>query len=379
MRRLNNNVDDIVFKPYNPFSQFDDVKEIWTHLLEKCPHSYYLAWPWTELWLKSLPEDCSISLVAGFINESPVVAFFVGAQTTRDRLFKFRKLSLNQTLIPSIDIIWIEYNGILIDPRITITLGSLLENLPIKSWDEFSIQRCSPVFQPNLIIDDDLDKKYHLEIRTCESFYVDLGKIRSNNDDYFGLLSPNRRQQIRRSIKEYEKFGEIEIVIAENTNEALELFDELTEIHQKTWTEEGHPGALSDAYIIDFHKNLISRRFKHGEIQLIKVSAGDHVLGCIYNLIYEGKVYFYICGFNYLPGNLYRSGLVCHSFAIMHNAMKGFSSYDFLEGRDTYRKSLSTDHNDMYTMTIRRRGIKYTIATAIEALWSSRKHQSGDS
>lgn len=348
-------------------------------MLKKCPHSYYLAWPWTELWIRSLPDDCNLSLVAGFVNESPVVAFFLGSKTTtRLRFFKFRKLSLNQTLIPNIDIIWIEYNGILIDPEITITLESLLKQLPVKLWDEFSILRCSPVFQPNLIIDEDLDKKYHLEIQTCESFYVDLDKIRSNNDDYFGLLSPNRRQQIRRSIKEYEKIGEIKIQIAENVEEALSIFDELAHIHQKTWTQHEQPGAMSDEYIIDFHKNLISRRFEHGEIQLIKVSAGDHVLGCIYNLIYEGKVYFYICGFNYLPGNLYRSGLVCHSFAIMHNAMKGFSSYDFLEGADTYRKSLSTDHNDMYTISIQKRGMKYKIANAIEALWSSRKHQSGD-
>ncbi|HML95826.1 MAG TPA: GNAT family N-acetyltransferase [Thermodesulfobacteriota bacterium] len=375
MRRLNNHVDDIAFKLYSPFSQFDDVKEIWTSMLKKCPHSYYLAWPWTELWIKSLPDNCSLSLVAGFINKSPVVAFFLGAQTTtRHRLFKFRKLSINQTFIPNIDIIWIEYNGILIDPEITITLGSLLENLPVKSWDEFSILRCSPVFQPNLIIDDDLDKKYHLEIHTCESFYVDLNKIRSNDDDYFGLLSPNRRQQIRRSIKEYEKFGAIEIAIAANTDEALALFDELTEIHQKTWTEEGHTGALSDSYIIDFHKNLISRRFEHGEIQLIKVSAGAHVLGCIYNLIYEGKVYFYICGFNYLPGNLYRSGLVCHSFAIMHNARLGLNSYDFLEGDDSYRKSLSTDHNEMQTITIRKRDMKYRAASVIDAIRSGKKH-----
>lgn len=372
---MNNRVDDIAFKLYSPFSQFDDVKEVWTSMLKKCPHSYYLAWPWTELWLKSLPDDCSISFVAGFMNGSPVVAFFLGAQTTtRHRFFKFRRLSLNQTLIPNIDIIWIEYNGILIDPEITITLGSLLEHLPVKSWDEFSILRCSPVFQPNLIIDEDLDKKYHLEIQTCESFYVDLDKIRSNNDDYFGLLSPNRRQQIRRSIKEYEKFGEIEIFIAGNTDEALELFDELTEIHQKTWTEEGHTGALSGTYIIDFHKNLISRRFEHGEIQLIKVSAGDHVLGCIYNLIYEGKVYFYICGFNYLPGNLYRSGLVCHSFAIMHNAGIGLNSYDFLEGDDSYRKSLSTDHNEMQTIRVRKRDVKHRAASIIDTMRSGKKN-----
>jgi len=142
----------IVFKLYNPFSQLDLVKEIWTSMLKKCPHTYFLSWAWTEIWIKSLPQDCNLSLITGFKNELPVIAFFLGTKTrTWHRFFKFRKLSLNQTLIPHIDAAtYIEYNAILIDPEITISLESLLEHLPIKSWDEFRMIRWSSCTAPLL-------------------------------------------------------------------------------------------------------------------------------------------------------------------------------------------------------------------------------------
>ncbi len=209
---MNNNKsvgDEIVFKLYNPFTQLDLVMKIWTSMLKKCPHTYFLSWAWTEIWIKSLPQDCNLSLVAGFKNDSVVIAFFLGTKTrTRHRFFKFYLLSLNQTLIPRIDAATnIEYNAILIDPEITISLESLLEHLPIKSWDEFHMIRCSSNYQPNLIFNSNLSKKYELNIEKLESYYVNLDEVRRNNNDYLSLLKPKRQKQIRRSIKEYEKNG----------------------------------------------------------------------------------------------------------------------------------------------------------------------------
>lgn len=339
-------------------------------MLKKCPHSYYLSWPWAEIWIESLDPDCNLILVVGYKSESPVIAFFLGSKTTnRHKFFKYRQVAVNQTLIPDVDIIWIEYNSILISPEITITLESILDLLPIGPWDEFRIIRCSSIYQPNLILNDHLIKKYDFNLERCESFYVDLNKVRRNNNDYLALLSQNRRQQIRRSIKEYEKMGEIRVDIAQSPEEALNLFEELTHIHQKSWTERGHPGALRGSYIINFHKNLISRRFMHREIQLIKVSAGDYTIGCIYNLISDGNVFFYTCGFNYLTGNVYRPGLVCHYYAITHNARMGLSSYDFLEGEDSYRKTLSTDYNEMDTIIVKKKSMKYKIENVLLNLY----------
>lgn len=358
----------IAFKLYNPFLQFDSVKEIWAYLLNRCPHSYYLAWPWTELWLKSLPADCKLFMVVGYSNESPVVAFFLGSRTvTRHRFLKFDQLALNQTLIPYFDSVYIEYNSMLIDPGIEISLESILEGIPLQ-WDEFLMTRCSSMYQPNLIPNENLNTKYDVKTEQFRSYYVDLEKIRRNNYDYLALLSQKRRGKIRRTIKEYEKIGEIRVRIAETVEEALEIFDELIMLHQKRWTERGSRGVFSSEYIIDFNKDLVSKRFGHGEIQLIRISAGDHTLGCLYTIIYNQKVLGGQCGFNYIQGNLYSPGIVCHYYSIMHNTNIGLNCYDFMDGEAQYKESLSTNYNEIETTVIRKKNIKFRIENNLTKL-----------
>lgn len=312
------------------------------------------------MWLKSLPVDCNLSLIAGFSGESPVIGFFLGSRTTtQHKFFKYRQLALNQTLIPFIDdATFIEYNSILIDPEITISLESLLDLLPINSWDEFRMIRCSSIYQPNLILDNEMNNRYKITIKKQKSYYVSLEKIRRNNNDYLALLSQNRRKQINRSIKEYDKMGGIKVQIAENVDDALKIFDELIELQQKRWADRESKGSLSNEYIINSHKTLISTRIKHGEIQLMKVSTGNHTIGCAYNFVYNGKVLCADSGCNYLPENYYLPGFVCDYFAIMHNAMNGLYSYDFMYGEQEYKKSLSTDYDEIYDIIVQKKSLK---------------------
>jgi hypothetical protein len=353
----------IEFRMYNPFSQFDSVKEIWTSLLKKCSHSYYLSWEWKELWLDSLPPDCNLLFVTGFIYDTPIVAYFIGSKlTTRNKIFKFNQLALNETMIPHIDLAtYIEYNAILIDPEITIPFVQLLDLIPIKSWDEFRMIRCAPIYQPNLILNSNSGEKYNVSIKKLLSYYVDLNKVRQNNNDYLSLISKNQRNLIRRSLKEYEKIGELKILVAGNIKDALIMLDELIELHQKRWMDRGHSGAYSNKFIMGFQRTLISRRFERGEIQMIKVSAGSYTIGCLFSFIHNGRILGYQCGFNYLPGRVYRPGLVCHYFAIIYNAKVGLDYYDFMEGDDEYKQSLSTDYNDVQNIIVQKRDMKYKI------------------
>jgi len=350
---------NFVLYKYNSHSQFDDIEEIWTTLLKKCPHTYFLSWPWTEAWLKNLPADCEVSLIAGFLNESPVIAFFLGSKTTtRGRFFKFRQIALNQTLNPNIDIVWIEYNKILIDPEFAINIEEIIKLLP-EPWDEFSLTRCESTPQTPSTSHFNNNHQYNVSVVRDKSLYVNLTKIRENNYDYLALISQNKRNQIRRSIKEYNKIGELKLTIAENVEEALTILDELIELHQKRWTARGQPGAFSNPYFTNFHKDIIIGRLSYGEIQLLKLTAGQTTIGCLYSFIYNGNVLFYQSGFNYMESNLFRPGLTCHYHAIIHNAILGHNHYDFLSDDNQYKISLGTDYNEMLNIFVEKRGLKY--------------------
>lgn len=190
------------------------------------------------------------------------------------------------------------------------------------------------------------------------SYYVNLDIVSCNNCDYLSSISSKKRYQIRRSIKEYEKMGQMHLSIAENVEDAIKIFIELSQLHQKTWTERGYPGSFSNEYFDHFHKKLITERFEHGEIQIMKVTAGDHTLGCLYGFIYKGQFLGTLSGFNYLPGYLYSPGLICHYLAIIHYARMGLSCYDFLEGDDNYKRSLSTDYNKLQSIVVQKSNLK---------------------
>lgn len=354
-----NTTAQISYKTYSPFSQFEIVKDVWTSMLKICPHRYFLSWAWTETWIKSLPSDCGLCLVVGYQKESPVVAFFIGSKTiVRHKFFKINQISLNLTLVPAFDLLYIEYNSVLINPKCIISLQSIIENIPIKSWDELLMKRHAIFYKPELIKNLSSNDKYNIEIKKIISYYVDLEKVRINND-YPSLLSKNKRKQIRRTIKEYEKIGKIRVKVAERLEDALTIFDDLMVLHQKEWTKRGHSGVFSNQHFIEFHKNLIRSRFHHKEIQLIKISAGDHIVGCLYNFIYNGQVLCYQSGYNYMPGNVYRPGLVCDYFTITHNAKIGLNEYDFLAGASEYKKSLSTNCNEMLNIAVHKKTMKY--------------------
>jgi hypothetical protein len=367
------NINKIVYQIYNPFSEYDIVREIWISLLKKCPHSYFLSWAWKERWLKSLHADCKLFFIAGFYNKLPVLAFFVGSKTSvQHKVFKIHHLSLNQTLIPSIDQLTIEYNAILIDPEITISFESLLNLMPIK-WDEFRMMRCATQYQSSLLFNHFNNAKYILSIKKLKSYYVTLDKVRLNNNDYLVILSSNKRNQIRRSVKEYEKMGKLKMNIPENVHSAMKIFDELIQLNQKQSNKRELPGAFTNEYIINFHKYLITERFAHGEVQLIRISAGEHTIGCLYSFVYDGAVLYYQGGFNYLAGNVYRPGLICHYLAIEHNAAAGLNSYDFLEGEEEYKKSLATNETEMLNVIIQKNDMKHKLETLIVNLYQSLK------
>ncbi len=232
--------------------------------------------------------------------------------------------------------------------------------MPIK-WDELYLPKCAPIYQPNLIMKDDLSDDYDLTVKNLKSYNVDLVKVRRNNNDYLSMISPKKRYQIRRTIKEYEKMGEIRITVAGNAEEASVILDELIALHQKEWAARGYTGVFANKYFVEFHKELISSRFDNGEIQLMRISSGNHIIGCLYNFIYDGKALGYQCAFNFLPSNAYSPGIVCHYYAITHYAAIGLSCYDFLEGDDPYKKSLSTDYNEMQNIVIRRNNMNRRI------------------
>lgn len=360
--------NQIKFVYFNPFQDASLVEKYWQLMLKKSNQHYFLSWGWISTWLASLKDIADIQLVVGLQHDEPMVAFFVGVdKKKRFGIFPSRSLSLNTTGSSYFDELYLEYNGILKDPSIHFSIDDLLGAVKDIPWDEFFLPGLSFDFVKETGVLTASAENLALVLVNDESpaCYVDLDQVRGANLDYLNLISSNKRSQIRRSIKEYEKNGKLEISEAKDRQQALMWFEEMVTLHQKEWKSRGRPGAFSNEYLFQFHKDLISSRFEYGEIQILKIFNASMVIGILYNFIYSDRAYFYQSGLNYLPGNIYRPGMVAHYYAILHNARAGLIYYDFLAGDAAYKISLSTDSQPVYWLRLFRSPLRYYFALGL--------------
>jgi CelD/BcsL family acetyltransferase involved in cellulose biosynthesis len=172
--------------------------------------------------------------------------------------------------------------------------------------------------------------------------WIDLAAIRASGQDWLTTLSANTRYQLRRSARCYATRGELELRRAGSVAEALAWFDALVELHGESWRQRGHPGAFANPFSRRFHRTLIERAQPRGELDLLRVTAGEAVLGYLYNFRLGGRVYAYQSGLDHSgAGRHGKPGLTCHAMAVERALAEGDPAYDFLAGGARYKLSLS--------------------------------------
>lgn len=344
------------FKLINPFENFEIVEHFFKSVSKISSHGYFNSWGWISTWLKSIPESEKLYFVVGFLDDKPISVFFLSQKETRRYgILPTKIFYVNATGNPILDQLYIEYNSILVAEGEETQITSLLLYLSDLSWDELVISGADQRFVEKLKFTENPEGIYFFVDEEENSFFVDLEVVRENNMDFLGLLSANRRSQIRRSIKQYEtNGGAIEIKVAQNVDEALFMFEQLVVFHQQEWLSRGLTGAFSNKYLYQFHRDLIFSRFGSGEIQLLHIFNKGMTIGYLYNFVYEDRVLLYQSGFNYQVGNAntYRPGVVSHYYAIVYNASQNKLKYDFLAGDDAYKRSLSTGSEKMYWLRL---------------------------
>jgi CelD/BcsL family acetyltransferase involved in cellulose biosynthesis len=170
-----------------------------------------------------------------------------------------------------------------------------------------------------------------------------------------GSVGSNTRYNIRRSQKEYQRLGPITVDAAVSAEQTLEYFDRLKTWHQAYWKDKGHSGSFAIAFFEDFHRRLIRERFATGEVQLLRVLAGERVVGYLYNFVYRDRVYNYQSGFDYSVCERYnRPGLVSHHAAIDYNLQQGRRAYDLMAGDSQYKRSLGTQVGELQWIVLQR-------------------------
>jgi CelD/BcsL family acetyltransferase involved in cellulose biosynthesis len=334
------------------------VASVWRALEDLARPSYFLTWGWIENWLSCLPADALPRLAVVNGPSGPIAAFFVGRRRLVRHGVPTRACFVNTTGEPQLDELCIEHNSALCAPGARLSLASLVSLLP-RDWDELIL----PAMDASAF---DLAAPAEVRVRVDREVaapFVDLSRVRAAGD-YISLLGSSTRAQLRRARR---VCGATTIELAHDLVSAFHIYDELVELHQRHWRARGEPGAFANAWFDRFHRRLIAERLPRGEIQLLRVRAGDETVGCLYNLIAGGRVLFYQSGLAEPVHRHAKPGFVCHAAAVEENARAGHAVYDLLGGNTRYKRQLATDVARLIWVRVQRPLARFTIEDTARA------------
>ncbi len=337
-----------------PLPAWDDLAREWQSLEARSDASYFTSWGWVGTWLALLPRSVQAQLVRAACGDETIgLGVVVERRLRRHGFVASRALFLHATGDRELDELTVEYNGFLRDRRrpeaATAMMRFLVDEYP--GWDEIYLNGLADAGAYAVPASANLLCRRRIR----QVHFVDLDRIRSTGGDYLGAVGPNTRYNIRRSQREYKKLGPITIDAAANVEQALDYLERLKTWHQAYWNEKGHAGSFVSAFFEDFHRRLIRQRFAAGEIQLLRVRAGERVVGYLYNFVHRGRVYNYQSGFDYGVCERYnRPGLVSHHAAIEYNLQGGERVYDLMAGDSQYKRSLGTQVAELQWVVLQR-------------------------
>jgi len=309
----------------------------WRALEERAETSFFQSWTWVGCALEARFPD-PVLLRAEQNGRTVGLAL-----CNRTRSWRGDILSLGESGDPVLDAVYVEHNGPLLARGAEALRPALLRAL-LPSWR--GRLRLSGVDAAHLAA---ARQAGAIRLRAHNPApWLDFSSLPSGEDGFLASLSANTRYRVRRSDRAY---GPIRVERAATLAEAHAFLDALARLHTATWRARGKPGAF-DAPFAAFHRALLARALPRGEAELLRIAAGEKVVGYLYNFRHRGRVLAYQSGFDYQAGPHRKPGLTCHHAAIALARREGATAYDFLAGDDRYKTSFANASTALYWLDV---------------------------
>ena len=318
-------------------------------------HDFFATWAWVGTWLRALPFSVKPRLLRAMKGDELVGLATLTLTTSKlHGVLPVSQAWLNASGDADLDQLTIEHNGF---SSAHIRADELLQAL-VKSFVEGQIPA------------DELVLPGLADLGPPQLGLIDAGNLvpgfRSPLDALDAdhgieqLLSSNARRQLRRSLRAAERFGPVSVQVAPDLTTALQFFADLKTLHIRWWERRRRRHAFSTPFFEQFHRALIANAFSDRFVEILRVTAGDRILGYLYNFRRNGKVTSYQSGFSDTFPDL-RPGYVCHALAMSHYAKSGMIAYDFLAGDNQLKRSFGVQCYQLGWHRLRRKTITFQI------------------
>lgn len=337
----------------------DALRVMWREVEATSQCSFFTSWAWIGPWLAIACPPRIARLVSVHFGAQRIA---LGVFTERRRFLGLgpMHLRLHEMGDKALDSLTIEYNGLICESgHEKAALAAVLQHFIRMD------SRWLTLYLPGMETDRvpaDLIKAdgFSLRVENRAARYVDLALLREGVHDYVvTALSSNARSAVRRTARKIiNRHGELSVSVAQDQEQRLAYFHAMVGLHQAHWKGVlNEPGAFSDTRIVRFHEKLIEASTDQGGAQLLRLIAGEHVVGYAYNLVWRGTVYFYQSGVDYPSfASSGSPGLLLLVHAIEQSLADGHSRFELMAGDSAYKQVLGTSQNTMAWISVDREG-----------------------
>jgi hypothetical protein len=312
------------------------------------------SWVWTGTWLEHygdlVPHRFAVGEAAG---RSCGIALVTGS--AERRWPRPRSVHLGTAGEPRRDSVFVEYNRILVEPgqRAAFAAALLAALHGDPAWHQISLDGFAPEDAAPL-----LAAEPRLQARREICWTTDLREADAVGGEVLGMLRRNTRTMVRRSLR---GLGAVQTEWAETPEHALDILDELVALHQARWVRAGQPGAFASPRFAGFHRALVPRLARTGDVILFRARAAAGTVGCVYAFVDRGRVLFYQSGLASYADRQIRPGFVAHALCMQSSYERGLKEYDFLAGDSRYKRELSTRERELVWATWRRPALRWQV------------------
>ena len=322
----------------------------WLDLLERSETGAPTLGPdWLLTWWSVFGGLGGRQLRAGLFYENSRLVGLVPLLTRRHwyrSLIPFRRLELLGTGEDEADETCSEYVGILaergFEQAIARALAEALAGSGFGAWDELVLpamngEACLPELLRTRLNQLGIPTTSSV---TTQSPYIPLP---ATWEGYLAALSASHRALVKRSLRAFEAWSgaELEIECVRSPAELDRGFELLRGLHAERWGESRPGGLFASARFAAFHRAVMPKLLESGGLELLCLSVHGEPVAVQYNLVADGKVYFYQGGRKLDVPRGIRPGTVLHAHAIRHAIEAGRKEYDFLGGTQRYKLELA--------------------------------------
>lgn len=269
----------------------------------------------------------------------------------------FRRLELLGSGESQEDEICSEYIGVLAEQgaeaKVARSLAAALRDGLLGDWDELLMPAMAGDGPLLSTLVSELSRiDLHTEVETTSlAPHIPLP---TSFDAYLASLPSSRRYLVSRSLRDLEAWAKGKVALERaNTREELSRGRELLEsLHGERWRASGRDGVFASGRFRAFHDEVMPALFERGALDLLWLQARGEPLAALYNIVWQGKTYFYQSGRRLDLPKPIRPGIVIHALAIKRAIELGHREYDFLAGSSQYKTQLALESRPLVKLRV---------------------------